>query len=104
MRSTSKTRLKTAIVGCGKVAGTHALAYRALPNSELVSVCDISPERAQAFAKSLEVNAYTDLAEMLKREQLDVLPAYMSFRKNHWRSTWNLATEQLPPRAPPGSS
>jgi UDP-N-acetyl-2-amino-2-deoxyglucuronate dehydrogenase len=73
MPNAHKTRLKTAIVGCGKVAGTHALAYRALPNSELVSVCDISPERAQAFAKSLQVNAYTDLAEMLKREHVDVL-------------------------------
>ena len=60
-------------MGCGKVAGTHALAYQALPNSELVAVCDISPERAQTFAGSLRVNAYTDLAEMLKKEKVDVL-------------------------------
>src|ERR1035438_387700 len=67
------TRLRTAIVGCGKVAGTHALAYQALANSELVSVCDVSSERVEAFAKKLNVNAYTDLAEMLKREKVDVL-------------------------------
>ena len=73
MQKTPSTRLKTAIVGCGKVAGTHALAYQALPNSELVAVCDVAPERAQAFAAKLDVHPYTDLAEMLKREQVDVL-------------------------------
>ena len=73
MQNNGTTRLKTAIVGCGKVAGTHALAYRSLPISELVAVCDVSADRAQAFAAKLGVNAYTDLAEMLKREKLDVL-------------------------------
>ena len=72
-QNTSSTRLKTAIVGCGKVAGTHALAYQSLPNSELVSVCDVAPDRAKAFAEKLHVNPYTDLAEMLKREKVDVL-------------------------------
>src|SRR5690348_4255760 len=67
------TRLRTAIVGCGKVAGTHALAYQSLPNSELVAVCDVASDRAQAFAQKLHVNSYTDLAEMLKREKVDVL-------------------------------
>jgi UDP-N-acetyl-2-amino-2-deoxyglucuronate dehydrogenase len=60
-------------VGCGKVAGTHALAYQTIPNSQLVAVCDVASERAQDLAKKLNVNAYTDLAEMLKREKVDVL-------------------------------
>jgi len=66
-------RLKTALVGCGKVASTHALAYRALPNSEFVAACDISPERAQQFGAKFGVKGYTDLAEMLERERVDVL-------------------------------
>src|SRR6202048_4211122 len=73
MPKASTTRLKTAIVGCGKVAATHAMAYRALPNSELVSVCDVAPERAQGFADKFQVRGYTDLAEMLQRERVDVL-------------------------------
>src|ERR1035441_9280782 len=73
MQKTRSTRLKTAIVGCRKAAGTPALAYQALPNAELVAVCDVAPERAQAFAAKLDVHPYTDLAEMLKREQVDVL-------------------------------
>jgi UDP-N-acetyl-2-amino-2-deoxyglucuronate dehydrogenase len=73
MQKTNTTRLRTAIVGCGKVAGTHALAYQSLPQSQLVAVCDVAAGRAQDFAKKLNVNAYTDLAEMLKREKVDVL-------------------------------
>jgi UDP-N-acetyl-2-amino-2-deoxyglucuronate dehydrogenase len=73
MAKKSSSRLRTAIVGCGKVASTHALAYKALPNSELVAACDISSERAQAFGAKFGINGYTDLAEMLQREKIDVL-------------------------------
>jgi len=73
MKKASPNRLKTAIVGCGKVAGTHALAYQALPNSEFVAVCGLSPEPLQAFATKFHVKPYTDLAEMLGREKVDVL-------------------------------
>jgi predicted dehydrogenase len=73
MQNKCSTRLKTAIVGCGKVAGTHALAYRALPNSEFVAACDVSPERAEAFGAKFQVRGYTDLEEMLSREKVDVL-------------------------------
>ena len=73
MTKKSSSRLKTAIVGCGKVASTHALAYVALPNSELVAACDISSERANAFGAKFGINAYTDLVEMLQRENIDVL-------------------------------
>lgn len=70
---TNPIRLRTAIVGCGKVASTHALAYRALPNSEFVGACDISEERAQKLGAKFGVKAYTNLAEMLEREKVDVL-------------------------------
>jgi UDP-N-acetyl-2-amino-2-deoxyglucuronate dehydrogenase len=73
MQKASKTRLKTAIVGCGKVGATHVLAYKALPNSEFVAVCDVAAERAQAFAEKFQVKGYTDLAEMLHNEKVDVL-------------------------------
>jgi len=73
MQEKSPTRLKTAIVGCGKVSTTHALAYQALPNSELVGVCDVAPERAKAFGDKFKVTSYTDLAEMLKQGKVDVL-------------------------------
>ncbi len=73
MQKPRTTRLKTAIVGCGKVAATHALAYQALPNSELVAACDVAPDRAQGFADKFQIKGYTDLAEMLQSEKVDVL-------------------------------
>jgi UDP-N-acetyl-2-amino-2-deoxyglucuronate dehydrogenase len=73
MQKANTNRLRTAIVGCGKVAATHALAYQRLPNSQLVAVCDVAEERAQALANKFQVCAYTDLVEMLKREKVDAL-------------------------------
>jgi predicted dehydrogenase len=73
MQKTQPIRLRTAIVGCGKVGGTHALAYQALPTSQFVAVCDVAPERAHAFANTFNVAAYSDLTQMLEREKVDVL-------------------------------
>ena len=66
-------RKRTAVVGCGKVAATHALAWRVLPNSEFVAVCDVVPDRAQALASKFGVRAYSDLAEMIDKERVEVL-------------------------------
>jgi UDP-N-acetyl-2-amino-2-deoxyglucuronate dehydrogenase len=59
------TRLRTALIGCGKVGSIHAAALRDLPESELVAVCDASSDRAAAFASSYGGHPYTDLARML---------------------------------------
>ena len=73
MENLDPRRLKTAIVGCGKVGGTHALAYHNLPSSQFVAVCDMSLERAQALAAKFGVRAYSDLAKMLADEKPDAL-------------------------------
>lgn len=59
------TRLRTALIGCGKVGATHAAALRDLPESELVAVCDASPDRAGMFAASCGGRPFTDVARML---------------------------------------
>ena len=38
--------VRTALIGCGKVGQIHAAALHALPESELVAVCDSEPQRA----------------------------------------------------------
>lgn len=73
MNEQSAKRLRTAIVGCGKVGGTHALAYKTLANSEFVGVCDVAADRAAEFAKRYQARPYTNLAEMLSQEKVDVL-------------------------------
>lgn len=59
------TRLKTALIGCGKVGSIHAAALRDLPESELVAVCDASDDRAAAFASTYGGRPFTDVARML---------------------------------------
>jgi predicted dehydrogenase len=54
-------RLRTALVGCGKVGRTHAAALAALPASEFVAACDADLARATA----LGVAAYSDVTTML---------------------------------------
>src|SRR5438046_9035410 len=59
-------RVRTALVGCGKVGQIHALALRTLAESELVGVCDVDTARAAAFAARYEGRPYTDVATMLR--------------------------------------
>src|SRR5262245_10174668 len=59
-------KIRTALVGCGKVGQIHASALQDLPESEFVAVCDRDPGRAAEFAKRYHVRAYKDIAALLK--------------------------------------
>src|SRR5271156_2451534 len=59
-------RLRTALVGCGKVGQIHAQALAALPESEFVAVCDVDLPRAASFATQFAVKPFSDVAKMLK--------------------------------------
>ena len=58
-------KIKTGIVGCGKVAHIHAAALTSLPESEFVAVVDDIPARADIFAKQYHVTAYGQLEDLL---------------------------------------
>lgn len=58
--------VRTALIGCGKVGQIHATALRALPESELVAVCDSDPARAAAFAGRYGGRAFSDVGVMLR--------------------------------------
>lgn len=59
-------RIKTAVIGCGKIGQTHALALAALPQSQFVAACDAELPRAQAFAEKFGVQAFDSVQEMLR--------------------------------------
>ncbi len=65
--------MKTALIGCGKVGQIHASSLCALPESELVAVCDADPDRARAFAARFGGEAFTDVAAMLDRAAPEVV-------------------------------
>ncbi len=66
------TPIGTAIIGCGKVADTHARALASLPESRLVAVYDLQPERAEALARRYGVQGYTDLDRMLANPEVQM--------------------------------
>lgn len=66
-------KLKTALVGCGKVGHLHAAALKSLPESEFVAVCARSPEKAGAFAEKYGVAAFTDLREMITKAKVEAI-------------------------------
>ena len=73
MDMNEEKKIRFAIIGCGRIAPKHADSIVALPEAELVAVCDIVPELAQAFADKYGAEPYTDYLEMLKRDDIDVV-------------------------------
>lgn len=68
------TALRIGIVGCGKIADGHIGQVRAIGRGEVVAVCDREPLMAEQLAVRMAVpGRYTDLAEMLAKESIDVL-------------------------------
>jgi predicted dehydrogenase len=59
-------RVRTALVGCGKVGHIHAAALKGLAEGELVAVCDASAERARDFAARHGARPYADLPALLR--------------------------------------
>jgi predicted dehydrogenase len=67
------SRVRTALLGCGKVGQIHAAALSTLAESEFVAVCDAQGERAQAFANRFGTRAYTDYRDMLSEGRVQAL-------------------------------
>lgn len=65
--------LRFGIIGCGVIGPTHANALASLDEARLVAVADVVPERARTLAEKHHVTPYSDPAEMLAREALDVV-------------------------------
>ena len=60
------------LVGCGVIAPTHAEAIERLDNAKLLAVCDLNEDAAKACATDFEAEPYTDLDEMLARDDIDI--------------------------------
>lgn len=67
--------IRIAIVGCGRIAKRHAdlLGTGQIAGAQLVAVCDIVAERAQGFAQTYGVPAFTSLSQMLKECEADTV-------------------------------
>jgi predicted dehydrogenase len=74
-KETNVAKLKIAIIGCGSVSNRYIPHLQTSSLLEIVSLCDIKPERAVAQNKQYQVNAktYANLDAMLKGGDFDLL-------------------------------
>ncbi len=59
-------RLRVAVVGLGGIGNLHAQCYTNHPNSHVVAVCDIIPERADRAAQAYGCPAFYSVKDLLK--------------------------------------
>jgi predicted dehydrogenase len=57
--------LKVAIVGMGNIGNVHGRVYQAHPDTEIVAVCDIIPERSDKAAEKFGCQGFYSVREML---------------------------------------
>jgi predicted dehydrogenase len=61
-------RVRTGLIGCGKIAAIHAQALDTLPTAEFVACCDQDLHRASDFAAKYNVPQVFDDAETMFRD------------------------------------
>ena len=66
-------KLKTAVIGVGKVTDLHAKALAKLKESQFTAVCSSKREKADEYAAKFGIKGYTDVSEMVSREKIDVV-------------------------------
>jgi predicted dehydrogenase len=67
-------RIRVAVIGCGSVSGRYLPHLSKCPYAELVSTCDIIPERAENRAKEFNVpNHYPHIRKLLAGEPFDLM-------------------------------
>ncbi len=65
--------LKVGVIGTGHIGRIHSTVYRGDPLAQLVAVCDVIRDKADAFAQQFGARAYYSVEEMLKNEPLDLV-------------------------------
>lgn len=63
--------LKVAVIGMGGIGNTHAPIYQASDKAELVAVCDIIKEKADAAAERYGVPAFYSVEDLIKNADID---------------------------------
>ncbi|HXN22397.1 MAG TPA: Gfo/Idh/MocA family oxidoreductase [Candidatus Dormibacteraeota bacterium] len=66
--------LKVAIVGCGKIADSHASQIQRIKGAEIVGVCDREPLMARQLCERFPIRqSFTEPTELLERARPDVV-------------------------------
>src|SRR5262249_51056398 len=66
-------RIRTALLGCGRIGERHARILTSSPESELVGLADVDPQKAAAYAGKHGGRAYSGLSELIEAERPDLV-------------------------------
>ena len=92
--------LKVAIVGLGNIGNIHARIYNEHPDTEIVAVCDIIPERSDIAAEKYGCQGFYSVQEMLNANlQIDMASMATAGVENggdHYTPTMELLRAGIP--------
>jgi UDP-N-acetylglucosamine 3-dehydrogenase len=74
--------IRVGVVGVGPIGKLHSRCYRDDPLAELVCVCDIIKERADAASAEFGVPGYYSVQEMFEAEKLDAADVCSAGKEN----------------------
>ena len=63
--------MKSAVIGCGGISALHLKALKENPDTEIIAVADIKPERADKAAAEYGVKSYYSFDELILNEKPD---------------------------------
>lgn len=64
---------RVAVIGAGNMGRKHADIYAALPNAEVVAICDSRIEAAEEAAKAYSAQAFGSIDQVLRDAEVDVV-------------------------------
>jgi D-apiose dehydrogenase len=83
MQALEKRTLKVGLAGAGSISFNHLVAWKTVPDVEVVAAANPTIQKAQARAAEFGIPAvYNNVAEMLDKEDLDILDIASS-RSSH---------------------
>jgi UDP-N-acetyl-2-amino-2-deoxyglucuronate dehydrogenase len=69
----SGTKLKTALIGCGRIGERHARILASSPESDFVGLADVEPAKAKSYAAKHGGRAYDGLQNLIAAEKPDLI-------------------------------
>lgn len=65
--------IRVGIIGCGRISKMHLESIRALPELQLIAICDVNSQTLQTLQSQYAVEGYRDYRELLSREDVDLV-------------------------------
>jgi len=66
-------KLNVAVIGAGFWGSNHLRVYRELPNANLLSICEVDPQRLKQAVEKYQIKGYASFSDLLKNESVEAV-------------------------------